>query len=216
MKRVSYVSGAALLCALAWAAPSAARAAGGPWSGFYVGGNLGDAFNPSSLNFHDLSDEQDLTFRDDNSGDRLIGGLHTGYGWWMGNLYGGVEGDVDWAKHIDYLASVRGRLGFGSERWLVYGTAGVGFIGTKQDFTAISADEGPSRFSRSFHTTGFVGGAGVDYALSHNLSLGVEGLWYAFGSDRHTLTTPFDESFTVRSDNNFGAVRARLTWWLNG
>ena len=31
------------------------------WSGFYIGGNLGAAFNPNDLSIKDLSEEQDLT-----------------------------------------------------------------------------------------------------------------------------------------------------------
>jgi len=216
--KASSVAGVVLACTVASATPSIAQdgMAGGPWSGFYLGANVGDAFKPSDLSFRDLSDEQDLTFHSGNNGDSILAGVHAGYGWWNGKIYTGIEGDADWGQHINYLASVRGRLGFGNDRWLFYGTAGIGFLGTKDHFTAISADEGPSSFSRSVRATGFVGGAGLEYALGPRTTLGIEGLWYGFGSDRHTLTTPFAESFSVRDDHNFAAVRARLTYYFNG
>ena len=31
------------------------------WTGFYIGGNLGAAFDPNDLSIKDLSEEQDLT-----------------------------------------------------------------------------------------------------------------------------------------------------------
>ena len=34
---------------------------GTTWSGFYIGGNLGAAFDPNDLSIKDLSEEQDLT-----------------------------------------------------------------------------------------------------------------------------------------------------------
>jgi opacity protein-like surface antigen len=36
---------------------------GATWSGFYIGGNLGAAFNPDDLSIKDLSEEQDLSLR---------------------------------------------------------------------------------------------------------------------------------------------------------
>jgi opacity protein-like surface antigen len=191
-----------------------APSAGAPWSGWYVGGHLGGAGDTSDLSFQDFSAQQNLSFRGDDSGG-FLGGVHGGYGWMNDNLYLGVEGDTSWARHTDYLSSIRARAGFGSDRFLVYGTAGVGFIGTKQHFVVDSADDGPSGFSRSFDDTGFVGGGGVEYALARNLSLGVEGLWYDFGTDRSNLTTPVGDDFTVRNKGDFGVARARLTWYLN-
>jgi opacity protein-like surface antigen len=53
------------------------------WSGFYIGGNLGAAFNPDDLSIKDLSEEQDLSLRFSNDTD-LIGGVHAGYNWQTG------------------------------------------------------------------------------------------------------------------------------------
>ena len=51
---------------------------GATWSGFYIGGNLGAAFNPDDLSIKDLSEEQDLSLRYSNDTE-LIGGVHGGY-----------------------------------------------------------------------------------------------------------------------------------------
>ena len=232
MSKATSVAAMALASAVAWTGPSLAQDnppppppadynSGGmsmaPWGGFYIGGNLGWSGNTNDLKFRDLSADQDITFHRRDDGNSVMGGVHGGYNWWMGNILAGVEGDVDWANHVDYLASARGRLGFTpNDRWLVYGTAGVAWMGNDQSFTAFSAtDNVTTKFSRGNDDTGFVGGIGTEYALNRNLGLGVEGLWYNFGDDRSNLRVSPGEDFSVRDDKSIGVVRARLTWYLN-
>jgi hypothetical protein len=45
------------------AEPLASAPIGTTWSGFYVGGNLGAAFDPNDLSIKDLSAEQDLVLK---------------------------------------------------------------------------------------------------------------------------------------------------------
>jgi outer membrane immunogenic protein len=111
---------------------------GTSWSGFYIGGNLGAAFDTNSS--------------DDDA--QFIGGVHTGYNWQMGSWLVGVEGDVDFSDNINFLASARGRLGWALGDWLLYGTAGVAFIDTDNNFVVVSADDGPFGFSHSNNDTG--------------------------------------------------------------
>ena len=80
---------------------------GTSWSGFYIGGNLGAAFDPNDLSIKDLSEEQDFSLKFSNDTE-LIGGVHGGYNWQMGSWLMGVEGDIDFAENINYLASARG------------------------------------------------------------------------------------------------------------
>ena len=110
---------------------------GTTWSGFYIGGNLGAAFDPNDLSIKDLSEEQDLTLKFSNDTE-LIGGAQAGYNWQMGIWLVGVEGDFDFAENINYLASVRGRLGWALGSWLLDGTGGVAFIDTDNDFVVVS------------------------------------------------------------------------------
>jgi outer membrane immunogenic protein len=108
------------------------------WSGFYIGGNLGAAFNPNDLSIKDLSEEQDLSLRFSNDTD-LIGGVHAGYNWQTGPWVLGIEGVADFANNINFLASARGRLGWGAGNWLFYGTGGVAFIDSDNHFVVVSA-----------------------------------------------------------------------------
>ena len=143
------------------------------WSGFYIGANAGGAFSDSDSN------DDDSTF---------IGGVHAGYNWQRSNnLLLGIEADVDFADDIDYLATVRGRLGWTAGPALFYGTGGAAFIGFDDSFDDDSE-------------TGWVAGGGVEYKLRENVSVGVEGLYYSFDDNNNS------------DDFNFWTVRARLTY----
>lgn len=195
------------------AEPLPSAPVGTTWSGFYVGGNLGAAFDPNDLSIKDLSAEQDLTLKFSNDTE-LIGGVQAGYNWQMGGWLLGVEGDFDFADNISYLASVRGRVGWALGSWLLYGTGGVAFIDSDNDFVVVSADDGPFSFSNGNTDTGFVVGGGIDYKLAPHLSLGLEGLFYDFGSDSATLVAG-DEPFVLKQDEEFAVVRGRLNYHFN-
>jgi outer membrane immunogenic protein len=183
---------------------------GTSWSGFYFGGNLGAAFDPNDPSIKDLSAEQDLSLKFSNETE-LMGGAQAGYNWQMGGWVVGLEGDVDFAKNINYLASARGRVGWALGSWLPFATAGVAFIDANNDFSVVSADDGPFNFNTGSTDTGFVVGGGLDYKIAPQLSLGVEGLYYGFGSDTTHLTAG-DEPFVLKEDEDFGVVRGRLNY----
>jgi opacity protein-like surface antigen len=184
------------------------------WQGFYIGGNLGAAFDPNNLSITDLSAAQDLKLNF-SSGTAFMGGVQGGYNWQANNLLLGIEGDVDFANNIDYLASVRGRLGWATPNWLFYGTAGAAFIDTNTSFMVASAANGPTSFKFGTTDTGFVGGGGIDYKISPNISVGVEGLYYNFGSDKQTFVAGANEPFVLKDDLDFAVVRARLNFHFN-
>jgi len=183
---------------------------GTTWSGFYIGGNLGAAFDPNNLSIKDLSGEQDLSLKFSNEAE-FLGGAHAGYNLQMGSWVVGLEGDFDFAKDVNYLASVRGRLGWALGSWLPYATAGVAFIDADNNFSVVSADDGPFNFNTGTTGTGFVVGGGVDYKVAPHLSLGLEGLYYDFGSQNTSLNAG-NEPFVLKDDENFATVGGRLTY----
>jgi outer membrane immunogenic protein len=109
----------------------------------------------------------------------VIGG-HVGVNWQWNSFVLGVEGGGSWAdlNGADSLEDIRGRVGFAFDRFLAYGTGGGGF----QDFGDL----------------GWVAGGGVDYALTDQLSVGVEYLHYEFDKDSADV------------------VRGRLNWRFGG
>lgn len=213
--------GAGLACAGAVAFGALPVNAGVPefsWTGVYIGGHVGGSFGQDDLNFHDDSVDQDLIFHsgDDNGG--FLGGAHGGFNWQSGNVVFGIEGDGSFGSGIDYLASVRGRLGLASGKWLIYVTGGAGFIGVNQDFR-VTSDAGTSHYSWDRTDTGYVLGFGAECAVWPNVTVGADGLYYSFSDERahlHTPTAQGAEPFTVRSDLNTWAARLRVTMYFNG
>jgi outer membrane immunogenic protein len=164
------------------APPPAAYAPPITWTGFYVGGNIGATWP-----------QDDLEIIEDEA--QLIGGGHLGFNWQGPSSWViGVEGDINFSDTFEYLASVRGRLGYAFGRTLIYGTGGVAFAGFDEGL--LDDDE-----------TGWVAGGGIETKVSGNLSLGLEALYY-----------DFDEASTALGDNSLDAVtvRGRLTIHTNG
>lgn len=102
---------------------------------------------------------------------------------------------------INWLASVRGRLGYSSNQWLLYGTGGVAFAdvgytgnlnctGIAPTFCGGGAQAMRSNASET--RVGFVLGAGAEFKPARNWIFGAEYLYYHFegdGSSRAGWTT---------------------------
>jgi outer membrane immunogenic protein len=189
------------------------------WSGFYVGGHLGAALDQRAFSIQDLSAAQDL-FLPSPAEDQILIGVHGGYNWQVQQIVLGVEGDVSFSNDANYLASIRGRLGFAPwDQWLLYGTAGAAFIDLDEPFAIVIASQDSSPFTRNRNASGFVVGGGAEYRVLPNTSLGAEGLFYDFGSSSTLLSTPIEvggEPFVFKDDLNFWVVRGRLTYYFDG
>jgi outer membrane immunogenic protein len=167
------------------------------WAGFYVGGHLGGGFEDDycypELEQEQIDIKEPKKEKDCEDGDTFfLGGVHAGYNWQKdGPWIFGVEADISFGDDIDYLASIRGRLGVAYDALLIYATGGAAFIGV-EDFSGDSHND-----------TGWVAGLGADYKVAQNMSVGLEGLYYDFDEDDYG------------NDNNFWVVRARLSYHLN-
>jgi outer membrane immunogenic protein len=113
-----------------------------------------------------------------------------------------------------WLATIRGRVGFALDHWLLYGTGGVAFANVKysNSYRAFS----PHGFGFDFETatasqtrTGWAAGAGVDYALYPHVILSAEYLHVDLGTTTATgavttqagpATATFNFSTKVTSD----------------
>ena len=176
------------------------------WTGFYVGGHVGAAFNNGD-NF--FVDDADNRFNIDDDDTAFLAGVHVGYNWQKPSGFVlGVEGDVSFADNIDYLASVRARLGYASGQTLVYATGGAAFLGPDDSFRVED-----NFFSDDDTETGWVAGVGFEYKIRQNVSFGLEGLYYNFDNgDDHLL----ENGFTFHQDDaDFWVVRARLNYHFN-
>jgi outer membrane immunogenic protein len=213
------------------AAPAAAAFS---WTGCYVGGNGGGG---RGVNEQQPIVGQDFT-ANHNSG--WLAGVQGGCDYQVGSLVVGVEGQFDWADmkdtsttlipggaigfllttQLDRVATATGRIGYAFDRVLFYAKGGAAFAHfnyqmTQTDFAAFSVD-----FKGSRDVTGFVVGAGLEYALLPNLSLKAEYNYFDFGTNGYTLNctsspgcaTPFFPA-TVRQ--NMQTVMLGVNWRFN-
>ncbi len=161
-------------------------------------------------------DMKRVEFNDDDDDVGLLGGVHVGYNWQEGAKVIGVEGDISFGDKIDYLASLRGRLGYAMDSLLVYATAGVAFVGFEDKTIQADFGWGEKSFDISGdNDVGLVVGGGAEVKLDPNWSLGVEGLYYFFGDSEDTLSWNwycYEKQLVHENDNDLFVVRARLTY----
>src|SRR6266851_1375309 len=128
----------------------ASAAKGAPyfdWSGLYVGGHVGYGRGNARVTLADQTVPPDPGPPNSaNSFGSLIGGAQIGYNYVLpSRILVGIEADAsflnalsaddvawsrltsvaDTAEKIDYMATLRGRLGYAFPRWMIYATGGV-------------------------------------------------------------------------------------------
>jgi len=81
----------------------------------------------------------------------------------------GVD-EVDVTYDIDWMGSIRGRIGIDADAFLPYVTAGLAFGHLNH---SISIDGAPTETGDSTHI-GWTAGAGVEFAVADNMSLNLE------------------------------------------
>lgn len=149
----------------------------------------------------------------------FLGGGQIGYNWQNGNFVFGLEGDFDgasakssttvafpgglfvpntstYSRQLDWLATIRGRLGvLIAPSFLVYGTGGAAFgqtkIGSGESCpTAVPPCESePSMNLVTSNTSaGWTAGAGVEWMFAPKWSVKAEYLYVDLGSHSNTIT----------------------------
>lgn len=105
-----------------------------------------------------------------------------------------VAGD-SFSVTCNWQASFRGRLGYARDRHLLYATGGIAWTGVSDNTNFIATGGFPA--SLGSDRTTFDGptlGGGLEYAITNNVSLGVDGL-YTLG----TAITPLMVAPSQRS-----------------
>jgi len=215
------------------------------WSGFYIGGHLGAGWSDQSATSVDpVSDPAAGSLR---SGARLLGGGQVGYNWQFApNWVLGVEGDITWtdlratafdtnraggvvlaggvnfANKVDWLATIRGRLGFAvTPQFLLYGTGGAAWGEVNYNTVDIHAagPAFPATFNFNGTRSGWVAGVGGEWAFTPNWIARVEYLHYdlqgASASGIPRVGFPGERSTFTYSDLRIDTVRAGVSYKFN-
>jgi outer membrane immunogenic protein len=170
------------------------------WSGIYLGVHAGYAWGETEgtdINGW-ISPFPDVASSLTADGDGLTAGGQIGYNMQMDSLVFGVEADLSYLdvsgsetssvypdNHVvsddGYLGTLRARLGFAADRFMIYGTGGlaVGDTGSKW-----VDNGGGTQFELDTNSQwGWVAGGGVEYAATDSISVKAEYLYYDLGTE---------------------------------
>jgi outer membrane immunogenic protein len=160
------------------------------WGGIYIGANGGYGFGNSNWNATPGFGFDTIGTGNFNINGGIAGGT-IGANFQSGQFVFGVEADGDWSDikgntsagdcgaantcqtSNDWLATLRGRLGYAFDRVLVYGTAG----GAAGDVKATFAGPGFAGASTDTTEFGWTAGAGVEVGITENITAKVEYLY---------------------------------------
>ena len=168
------------------------------WSGLYVGAHIGGAWSNSTLTNSNIGTSWNT------GGTGFIGGLQAGYNFQAGNFLFGVEGDFDWTTFAgtsdpvatalgnlqasaskNWISTVAARFGITSDRLLVYGKIGGGWV---QSSATLSVVNGGAIWTGSHTDGGWLVGAGMEYAFAYNWTAKLE--YNYIGLSNSTMSTP--------------------------
>ena len=189
------------------------------WSGLYTGGFVGGAHSIWTIDFYRNNNHGHA----EESSDGFAGGLWAGYNWQVSpNWVLGVEGDLGWTNanqhnevfdndhtdsRIGRFGSVRGRVGYAMDRMLFFATAGVGWANISQNIQK-GRNAGEQVVWENQTPTGYVIGAGVDYAFTNNWIGRVEYLYSNYGKTTLYNTDGNRADF----ENDMHLLRVGLTY----
>ncbi|BAT59536.1 OmpA-like transmembrane domain protein [Variibacter gotjawalensis] len=179
----------------------------------------------------------------------FTGGAQMGYNMQAGNWVYGIEADIAYTdlsetrtivttglapgfapnlqntfrQELEYLGTVRGRLGYSWDRTLLYVTGGFAYGGVNNSATFTGANGAVVQFQggRDRIRTGYAIGGGAEHALAGNWSVKLEYLYYDLGRDNinvalvpGSLGAP--TGYNSRFDNSGHLVRAGINYRFGG
>ena len=185
------------------------------WSGFYAGIHGGYGWGEDSASAFGITSSGDI--------DGWFGGGQIGWNWqapgspWVWGIEADLSGsDIGSSAtalgltadtNLNMFGTVRGRLGYAWDRVLVYGTGGYAWGRNEITFSApgISVSEERSH-------SGWVAGAGVEWALADNWTAKIEYQYLMLDSERYfpTVLGGFD------ADADIHTVRVGLNYRFGG
>jgi high affinity Mn2+ porin len=191
------------------------------WNGFYLGGHVGYSRGNVDANVAGAIPTHDST-----GFGALYGGLHGGYNYVLpSGLLLGVEADLSYPNYLarddviwwrsqptddirekmDFVGSLRGRVGRTFNNWMVYGTGGVAF----QHGRFLQGDPGDDDDSEKIirWRAGWTVGAGYEVAIDPNWTARLEYLYARFGS----TTVGFASGDRYSSSFDLNTVRIGLS-----
>jgi outer membrane immunogenic protein len=173
------------------------------WTGCYIGVQGGGAWG-TSRHINDVAGVRtNITDRYDVDG--FLIGPTVGCNYQVGGFVLGIEGDWSWSSkeggafniapfdttafsetRENWLATIRGRIGWAFDRWMIYATGGGAFA----DIEARVVPAVVAPISESRTRAGWTVGGGFEWAFAPNWSAKIEYLHVEFENEGYHLTPP--------------------------
>jgi outer membrane immunogenic protein len=215
------------------------------WTGLYVGVNGGWGWsnsNNSSLGFTGAFAPFSVGLTNNNANSPVFGG-QLGYNYQTGAWVFGIEGDVDGANirsnhnvfvnpvggfpggsaflnvRQDWLASIRGRIGYTWGPGMIYVTGGGAWTGVEASGGATLLNGATGTFTSSSTQSGYVVGVGYQQMIAPNWSLRGEYLYYGFTDSLNSTALGLPGATINGNTNKFNTSVARVgldykfDWW---
>ncbi|QPC45063.1 porin family protein [Kaustia mangrovi] len=188
----------------------------GPYAGLHVGALDGDIDDNFDTFFEGKQPEPEGNINADSMDPNgIMGGIQAGYNFQFDSIVLGVEGDVSLGDvddtiypfvltpadrveaQMDWMATIRARVGWAMDRTLFYATGGMAFtdLEIKMD---VAGGEARDKDTNSYF--GWTVGGGVEHAFTDNISLKAEYLYTDFGKEKFSFFGPGREPPEVDGD----------------
>ena len=223
------------------------------WTGFYIGVHAGYGFGSDGnahttglapINIANVAAGARPGFVELDRDGFVVGG-QIGYNWQTGPWVLGVEADISYTdfsdsvrvigttglvntfnQELEYLGTVRGRVGYSWGWTMAYFTGGLAYGGVRHDvhfFNGVGAlaFSGTGSNGRDIET-GYTVGGGIEHAFSQAWSLKLEYLYYDLGETNVTVAAvpgnppAAGPGYNTRFENDGHIVRAGLNYKLGG
>jgi outer membrane immunogenic protein len=172
------------------------------WTGFYVGGNLGAAWTQVNV-----TDSLGNSWSNAQQGVFTAGG-QVGANYQFNWAVVGIEADFDWlannhnssnavstpvgalqfSANDRWMTTLAARFGVAANNWLFYAKAGGGWVGIGNPTLTNVTNGGSISVSNSNSTTGWLAGAGVEWAFAHNWTAKLEYDFLGLNDSNFTVT----------------------------
>jgi outer membrane immunogenic protein len=203
----------------------------GPYIGFNVGWGKGDFDSRNVTEFDPIFTFDYRNFGFSDTG--FLAGLQGGYNWQRGEFVFGIESDIQGTSvsgsrtfvdsifefpgggldtraraELEFLGTLRGRVGLARQHWLTYVTAGLalGEVSTSLSFPPTGGGTNSFNDTDSRWHLGYTVGAGAELKLSPAVSLKFEYLYVDLGDKRHRFDIDVDR-YTWNQDLDLHVVR---------
>ena len=208
------------------------------WTGMYWGANVGYSWGQSKNDRTGSLIGLNATVTESQDVDGAIGGVQTGYNYQFGTWVFGLETDIQASGQkggstipllalapsalttdhkLQWFGTTRPRLGFlATPNLLLYGTAGVAYGQTKDNYTVNTVGVGTAATaSINDVRAGWTAGGGIEGAFGGGWSAKVEYLYIDLGKLEQTVTIPpaaLAATFNSRLTDNIVRVGLNYKW----